>query len=186
MPEQPKLSDSQRRIVESDRLDRHMLVIAPPGSGKTHTISKRIEWLLARRLAEPEQILALTYTNKAGRELKERISENASPHVRASTLHSWAYDFLRTHGREAGVSEHFQVSDEFRRDDLIRTAATTAGIPMLLPDQVRKAGFWLGEHKRDPIGRRRSARHSIRRSWRRWKRRTGSRCAIRICSISTI
>ena len=106
--------------------------------------------MLARRLAEPEQILALTYTNKAGRELKERISENASPHVRASTLHSWAYDFLRTHGREAGVSEHFQVSDEFRRDDLIRTAATTAGIPMLLPDQVRKAGFWLGERKRDP------------------------------------
>ena len=56
MPEQPKLSDSQRHIVESDRLDRHMLVIAPPGSGKTHTISKRIEWLLARRLAEPEQV----------------------------------------------------------------------------------------------------------------------------------
>lgn len=150
MPEQLEVSDSQRRIVEYERLDRHMLVIAPPGSGKTHTISKRIEWLLTHGHAEPEQILALTYTNKAGRELKERIAGNASPHVRASTLHSWAYDFLRTHGPEIGISDTFQVSDEFRRDDLIRIAAATAGIPTLGPDQVRKAGYWLGERKRDP------------------------------------
>ncbi len=72
----PGLSDSQRRIVEYERLDRHMLVIAPPGSGKTHTISQRIAWLLNSGHAEPEQILALTYTNKAGRELKDRIAED--------------------------------------------------------------------------------------------------------------
>jgi superfamily I DNA/RNA helicase/DNA polymerase III epsilon subunit-like protein len=150
MPEQPKVSASQRRIVECERLDRHMLVIAPPGSGKTHTISQRIEWLLAMGHAEPDQVLALTYTNKAGRELKDRIAENASPHVRASTFHSWAYDYLRTHGPEIGISETFQVSDDFRREDLIRIAAATAGIPTLGQDQLRKAGFWLGERKRDP------------------------------------
>jgi superfamily I DNA/RNA helicase/DNA polymerase III epsilon subunit-like protein len=146
----PGLSDSQRRIVEFGRFDRHMLVIAPPGSGKTHTIAQRIAWLLEGGHAQPEEILALTYTNKAGRELKDRIAGNASPHVRASTLHSWAYDFLRKHGPEIGIPESFQVCDDFRREDLIRTAAATAGIPMLGLDQVRKAGYWLGERKRDP------------------------------------
>jgi superfamily I DNA/RNA helicase len=146
----PGLSDSQRGIVEYERLDRHMLVIAPPGSGKTHTIAQRIAWLLNTGRAEPDQILALTYTNKAGRELKDRIARQANPHVHASTLHSWAYDFLRIHGAEIGLSDRFQICDDYRKEDLLRISAVTAGIPMLAPEQVRSVGFWLSERKRNP------------------------------------
>jgi DNA polymerase III epsilon subunit family exonuclease len=146
----PGLSDSQRGIVEYERLDRHMLVIAPPGSGKTHTIAQRIAWLLNTGRAEPDQVLALTYTNKAGRELKDRIAKQASPHVQASTLHSWSYDFLRSHGPEIGLSDRFQVCDDYRKEDLLRIAAVTAGIPMLAPEQLRSTSFWLSERKRNP------------------------------------
>lgn len=146
----PGLSDSQRRIVENERLDRHMLVIAPPGSGKTHTISERIAWLLETGRAEPDHILALTYTNKAGRELRDRISERKFPQVRASTLHSWAYTFLRTHGPDIGISDRFQVCEDYRREDLLRAAALAAGIPMLATEQLRNSGYWLSQRKCAP------------------------------------
>lgn len=150
MPEQPTLSASQRRIVENERLDRHMLVIAPPGSGKTHTIAKRIEWLLTTGRAQPSEILALTYTNKAGRELRDRIAENASPHVRASTMHSWAYDFLRIHGPEIGVAEHFRLCDDFRKEELLIAAGVNAGIQADKSDWVRGAGIWISQRKCNP------------------------------------
>jgi superfamily I DNA/RNA helicase len=146
----PGLSDSQRRIVEYERLDRHMLVIAPPGSGKTHTITERIAWLLEQGHAQPENFLALTYTNKAGRELRERIDERRLPRVRASTLHSWAYDFLRTHGPEIGISESFQICDDFRREEILRIAAVAAGVPTLATDQLRNTGYWLSQRKCAP------------------------------------
>ncbi len=146
----PGLSDSQRRIVEFERLDRHMLVIAPPGSGKTHTISQRIAWLLEQGLAEPEQILALTYTNKAGIELKDRIAKRASPHVHASTMHSWAFDILRDHGAEIGLADGFQVCDEFRRADIIRLALQTAGYDLVDDIEVVQVGKWIAQRKGNP------------------------------------
>ena len=150
MPEPPGLSDSQRRIVENPRLDEHMLVIAPPGSGKTHTIAKRIEWLLQTGQARPGDVLALTYTNKAGRELRERISENGSAHVRASTMHSWAYDFLRTHGPEIGVPENFQVCDDYRREELLLAAAVAARVQNRDTNWVRRAAYWISQRKCHP------------------------------------
>ncbi len=150
MPEQPTLSASQRRIVANERLDRHMLVIAPPGSGKTHTIAKRIEWLLETGRAHPDELLALTYTNKAGRELRDRIADHASPHVRASTMHSWAYDFLRRHGPEAGISENFQICDGYRRDDLLLSTGVSARVRTDRPDWVRHASYWISHRKCNP------------------------------------
>lgn len=150
MPEQPKLSDSQRRIVQYDRLDRHMLVIAPPGSGKTHTISERIAWLLNSGHAQSDEILALTYTNKAGHELKDRIAKWANPHVHASTMHSWSFDLLRKHGNELGLPEGFQVCDEFRRADIIRLALQAAGYDQVDEIEVAQVGKWIGQRKSNP------------------------------------
>ncbi len=146
----PGLSDSQRHIVEFERFDRHMLVIAPPGSGKTHTISQRIAWLLEQGHAEPEQILALTYTNKAGLELKDRIAKRANPHVHASTMHSWAFDILRNHGAEIGLSDGFQVCDEFRRADIIRLALQAAGYDQVADMEVTQVGKWIAQRKGNP------------------------------------
>lgn len=146
----PGLSDSQRQIVECARLDRHMLVIAPPGSGKTHTISQRISWLLDRGHAAPEQIVALTYTNKAGVELKDRIARGANPHVHASTMHSWAFDLLRDHGSEIGLVDGFQVCDEFRRADIIRLALQAVGYDRPNDIEVTQAGKWISQWKGNP------------------------------------
>lgn len=147
----PGLSDSQRRIVHFERFDRHMLVIAPPGSGKTHTISQRIAWLLNSGHAEPEAILALTYTNKAGLELKDRIARRANPHVHASTMHSWAFDLLRDHGREIGLPDGFQVCDEFRRVDIIRLALHAVGYDRVDEVEITQTSKWISQRKSNPI-----------------------------------
>ena len=150
MPEHLELSDSQRQIVQYERLDRHMLVIAPPGSGKTHTISQRIAWLLNSGHAQPDEILALTYTNKAGNELKDRIARMASPHVHASTMHSWSFDFLREHGNELGLPDGFQVCDEFRRADIIRLALQAAGYDQVDDIEVQQVAKWISQRKSNP------------------------------------
>ena len=75
-PAMDELSRQQRRIVESPS-GRHLLVLAPPGSGKTRTIAERVAFLLTKGDATPEQILAMTFTERAAAELTARLAELA-------------------------------------------------------------------------------------------------------------
>lgn len=147
-----ELSDSQRRIVTFDGLDRHMLVIAPPGSGKTFTIVERIRWLIDNGHADASHILALTFTNKAGRELQDRLARGSHAQVRAGTLHSWALDFLRAHCREANLPEHFQICDEARRLDMLRAAMSDRRIPLDEDASIKRVSRWIGLRRCNPDG----------------------------------
>ncbi|RUA15158.1 MAG: hypothetical protein DSY55_06870 [Clostridia bacterium] len=92
-----------------------LLVLAGPGSGKTRIIINRIRWLVQARAAAPESILAVTFTNRAAEEMRERLfgalGERAEQ-VWIHTFHAAAMRILRKHGERIGVPPDFIILDE--------------------------------------------------------------------------
>ncbi len=100
-----------------------VLVIAGPGSGKTRVLTYRIAHLLEKGVA-PWQILALTFTNKAAREMKDRIERVVGPkaqQVWAGTFHSVFARMLRAEASKIGFSSNFSVYDTDDTTSLLRT-----------------------------------------------------------------
>ena len=91
----------------------HMIIKAGPGTGKTFTLARRIAFLIKNRLANPEQILALTFTRKASHELKQRVASLCEGYViKVSTFHSFCFDILREFGSMTGISPDFILCSE--------------------------------------------------------------------------
>ena len=113
-----------------------ILVIAGAGSGKTRTLTYRVAYLLENGI-DPRNILLLTFTNKAAREMLNRVA-NLLP-VDASglwggTFHSVGNRMLRRHGTALGYSSGFTIMDREDQKDLINTVVTSAGID---PKEIR-------------------------------------------------
>lgn len=92
----------------------HALILAGAGSGKTRVLTTRIAWLLSTGQVEPQQILAVTFTNKAAREMGARLSAMIPLNMRSlwiGTFHGLCNRLLRAHYREAGLPEAFQILD---------------------------------------------------------------------------
>lgn len=112
------LNPEQREAVASPL--NHQLVLAGAGSGKTRVLVHRIAWLMQIEHVSPGSILAVTFTNKAAKEMRHRIEEltGISPrHLWIGTFHSLAHRLLRTHWQQANLPENFQVIDS---DDQLR------------------------------------------------------------------
>jgi DNA helicase-2/ATP-dependent DNA helicase PcrA len=113
------LNPEQREAVES--LDGPVLVLAGAGTGKTRVLTTRIAHILATGRAFPSQILAVTFTNKAAREMKERIGVLVGGAVEGmpwlGTFHSIGVKLLRRHAELAGLRSDFTILDT---DDVIR------------------------------------------------------------------
>ncbi|MDR0703234.1 MAG: UvrD-helicase domain-containing protein [Azoarcus sp.] len=93
---------------------QHALVLAGAGSGKTRVLTTRIAWLLNNGLASPSGILAVTFTNKAAREMQTRIEAMLSASPRGmwiGTFHGLCNRLLRAHHRDAGLAPLFQILD---------------------------------------------------------------------------
>ena len=106
------LNDAQRQAVCAEA--NNVLVLAGAGSGKTRVLVHRIAWLLAAESANPYGILAVTFTNKAAAEMRgriERLLGIPSSGMWVGTFHGIAHRLLRSHWKEAGLSQHFQVMD---------------------------------------------------------------------------
>ncbi len=106
------LNDEQRQAVTSP--PGHMLVLAGAGSGKTRVLVHRIAWMLATEQATPFSVLAVTFTNKAAAEMRgriERMLERPIGGMWVGTFHGIAHRLLRTHFKEAGLPEGFQILD---------------------------------------------------------------------------
>jgi len=100
-----------------------LLILAGAGSGKTRVITQRIVHLIHERHLAPERILAVTFTNKAAREMRERLVVALGGEVRGlyvGTFHAWGLGFLRRHARLLGLSPEFTVLD--RADQLTQMA----------------------------------------------------------------
>src|SRR5512140_152770 len=90
------------------------LILAGAGSGKTRVLTTRIAWLLETRQASPMSILAVTFTNKAAREMLMRLSAMTPMHLRGmwiGTFHGLCNRMLRAHHREARLPQLFQILD---------------------------------------------------------------------------
>ncbi len=119
-----ELDESQLEAVTSP--PGPLLVLAGPGSGKTRILVARAAWLLENDLARPEEILAITFTNKAAEEVKERLrallGEETSARLFAGTFHSFALKLLRRRHEEIGLPGDFAVLDEEGQDKAIALA----------------------------------------------------------------
>jgi DNA helicase-2/ATP-dependent DNA helicase PcrA len=91
-----------------------LLIVAGAGSGKTRVLTHRIAWLIAERGASPGQILAITFTNKAAGEMKERVARLVGPRAKAmwvSTFHSACVRICRAEAKRLGFSSSFSIYD---------------------------------------------------------------------------
>lgn len=113
MTYEDKLNLQQRKAVE--HTNGPLLIIAGAGTGKTTVICERINYLITRKNIQADQILALTFTEKAASEMEERV-DKALPYgytdLWISTFHSFAERLLREHGLEIGLATNFKLLDE--------------------------------------------------------------------------
>ncbi|GHB00721.1 DNA helicase II [Modicisalibacter luteus] len=112
------LNPAQREAVSAPL--GNMLVLAGAGSGKTRVLVHRIAWLMQVERLSPYAILAVTFTNKAAREMRTRLEALLGLSLRniwVGTFHSIAHRLLRTHWQDARLPQHFQIIDS---DDQLR------------------------------------------------------------------
>jgi len=115
------LNDAQRRAVTTP--PGPVLVLAGAGSGKTRVLTHRIGWLVQAEGISPLQILAVTFTNKASREMRGRIEELLNfptGGMWMGTFHGICHRLLRMHYQEAGLPETFEIIDSDDQYRLIR------------------------------------------------------------------
>jgi DNA helicase-2/ATP-dependent DNA helicase PcrA len=106
------LNENQRAAVEHS--GSPLLIVAGAGSGKTRVLTHRIAYLLAERGVHPGQILAITFTNKAAGEMKERVEQLVGPRANAMwvmTFHSACVRILRRESKKLGFTSSFSIYD---------------------------------------------------------------------------
>lgn len=130
------LNDAQAKAVE--HLDGPLLILAGAGSGKTKTLTHRVAHMIASAKATPHNILAVTFTNKAAREMRERlwqlshgqaveqVPRNFMPWM--GTFHGICVRLLRREGAAIGIDTRFVIYDEDDRRGLVKQAIKQLGV----------------------------------------------------------
>lgn len=121
-----------------------LLVVAGAGSGKTRVLTYRIAWLLASGRAQPHHILAVTFTNKAAREMAERVEKLLGGPLRGGfvgTFHRFALTLLRQYPEKVGLPPRFAIADEDEQRRVVEHVLKELGIPstQLSPRAARAA-----------------------------------------------
>ena len=139
------LNAAQRRAVTS-KADT-VAILAGPGSGKTHTLTTRVVWLINHFGYQPWNIVVATFTVKASREMKERISkalgEEAARKIVLGTFHSIARRYLAVYGEKIGLSKKFVITDDGDSRAIIKRICERLRIP-LDPHGVKE---WISKRK---------------------------------------
>src|SRR5665213_3461458 len=125
-----KLNPEQRAAVEAT--EGPVLVLAGAGTGKTRALTTRLAHLLATGKARPWELLAVTFTNKAAREMRGRIAEIIGPSAEGlrwlGTFHSMAAQILRRHAELVGLKSNYTIIDTDDQERLIKQLLEAANI----------------------------------------------------------
>ena len=124
-----QLNPQQQAAVTAST--RHTLVIAGAGSGKTRVLVQRCIWLMQNQHLAPHQILAVTFTNKAAKEMRQRIENEVDlplPGLWCGTFHSLCHRLLRQHHDLAGLPETFQILDQDDQQRCIKKIQKEMGL----------------------------------------------------------
>lgn len=137
-----QLNPAQRQAVEV--VDGPVLVLAGPGSGKTRVLTYRIAYLLEEIRLAPSNILAVTFTNKAAREMRERleklVGEEKMRDLAIGTFHAICARFLRRDGEAVGLAPGFVIFDDDDQSKLVQEIIRELNIN----DKVYRPGQVLG------------------------------------------
>ncbi len=118
------LNPAQREAVLT--VDRPLIIVAGPGAGKTRTLTTRIAYLILHRHVPPESILAITFTNKAAEEMRERlqalVGDAIASRITIRTFHALGAQILREHG-----DANLAILDETSREQLVRSIFLSPG-----------------------------------------------------------
>jgi len=115
------LNPAQRQAVEA--IEGPLLILAGPGSGKTRVITHRVAYLVRKCGISPRHIMAVTFTNKAANEMKERLQmllESAAQELTVGTFHAICARILRRDGAEIGLDSHFAIYDEEDQQNMVK------------------------------------------------------------------
>lgn len=141
------LNSSQLQAVETS--SQHVRIIAGAGSGKTRVLTYRIAYLLERNGVDPYSILAVTFTNKAAQEMKDRVAKlvpEASYFLSVFTFHSFCSRFLRKEADAVGYPSSFTIFDEDDQEKLVKGIAADKGLKKSDP-LVKQALHYLRSQK---------------------------------------
>src|SRR5262245_22703249 len=147
-----------------------LLVVAGAGSGKTRVLTRRIAWLISERRAHPGSILAITFTNKAAAEMKERVEDLVGRRARimwVSTFHSACVRILRKEADKLGYKSNFSIYDAA---DQKRLMTLVAGDLDLDPRRYQPGALlhWVSNQKnelRDPEDVTKDARNHLEETY---------------------
>src|SRR4030043_439037 len=124
-----ELNPAQREAVEI--IGGPLLIVAGPGSGKTRVITHRIAYLIKVCGINPYRIMAVTFTNKAANEMRERLEKLLGKAVEAMTLgtfHAICARILRQEGKAIGLDPNFTIYDEDDQLSLVKQSIQEAGL----------------------------------------------------------
>ncbi|GAA3543067.1 DNA helicase [Aeromicrobium flavum] len=145
------LNDAQRTAVS--HTGGPLLVVAGAGSGKTRVLTRRIAWLIAARGAHPGSILAITFTNKAAAEMRERVAELVGGRARmmwVSTFHSACVRILRREAEKFSYTSSFSIYDAADSRRLMTLVCKDLGHD---PKKVNPRAVlnWVSNHKNELV-----------------------------------
>jgi DNA helicase-2/ATP-dependent DNA helicase PcrA len=143
------LNDAQRTAVVHE--GGPLLVVAGAGSGKTRVLTRRIAWLISQRNAHPGSILAITFTNKAAGEMRERVADLIGRRARimwVSTFHSACVRILRREISRFGYSSSFSIYDDVDSRRLMTLISRDLDLD---PKRYNPRGIlhWISNHKNE-------------------------------------
>lgn len=141
------LNDNQKEAVLC--CDQHLRIIAGAGSGKTRVVTTRIAYLIQELKVYPHKILAITFTNKAAKEMKERVQmllPQTSAGIQISTIHSFCVRLLREDIQEIDYPKNFNVLDSDDQKSILKEAYKQFGLDVKSYSYGNMLGY-ISNHK---------------------------------------
>lgn len=138
------------------QVDGPVMILAGAGSGKTRTLVSRIQYLMDEKMISPFRILAVTFSNKAAREMRERIAKDNNVDfgtIQVTTFHSFCAKVLRNEAQYLGLSRNFTIYDTSETKSVVKTLLGKRGISQkeLHPSEIltyidglKNLGYYIG------------------------------------------